>query len=104
MDIKRRLNEITLEHNTIIKKYNDLLKDLNDIDYILENEELKKSVTDYRNSIQELTKQIKKLKDENAGLKTCLSEQILDEKLQIIKISKNHTEVYCQKRTEVLNE
>ena len=89
MEQTKKLYELLDNQKKILVDYEKNLKELDDVDFINENDRLKDEVKNYTNIIDELKKSNKQFSDDNDRLKTALKEQILDEKLNILKISKS---------------
>ncbi|MFZ5987593.1 MAG: DUF2339 domain-containing protein [Bacillota bacterium] len=94
MDYSQKLKELLESQKKFAQEYEALVKDFDNDSIIENNRRMKKEIDDLKKSIEELHKSNKELKNENSGLKTALSEQVLDEKLNILKISKEKLRIY----------
>ncbi len=100
MDLTKKLKEIKNLQQDLIKKYEEAIKDSDESLALPENERLKKEVENNNKKIKELEDKIMKLSDENKDLKLSLNEQIIDERLNIIKISKEKIDLYFKKEKD----
>lgn len=100
MDLTKKLKEIKDLQQDLIKKYENAIKDSDESIVIPENERLKKEVENNNKKIKELEGRLKKLSDENNDLKLSLNEQIIDERMNIIKISKVKIDLYFKKEKD----
>jgi uncharacterized membrane protein len=94
MDLKNELNLILDEHEKLKTKYQKIIQEVKGLDYINENEKLIKEKQILSKRIAELESGIKRYKNENDNLRVNLREQILDEKLGILKESNDKNNVY----------
>lgn len=97
MDLTKKLKEIKNQHQDLLKKYEEVVKESDESLALSENEKLKKELEVSNKNLDELDKKIRKLLDENKDLKLSLNEQIIDERLNIIKISKEKLDIYFKK-------
>ncbi|MCQ4087966.1 DUF2339 domain-containing protein [Saccharibacillus sp. JS10] len=93
-EFKTRL--LTMEQNqrTLLRETQELLKEYESSDLIHENEKLRRETEEDRRKLNELRIEAAKLKQENSDLRLSLSEQILDEKLNILRLSNRKLETY----------
>ncbi len=100
MDLTKKLKEIKSQHQSLLKKYEEIVKEADESLALSENEKLKKELEINNKKLNELNKKIKKTLDENKDLKISLNEQIIDERLNIIKLSKDKIDLYFKKEKE----
>ncbi len=79
------------------REYNELLLDLEKSAVLTENEALKKEISQLKLAYEETDKKLTRLLEENKGLQLALREQILSEKLNILKVSKEKIDLYFKK-------
>ncbi len=94
MRARDRLNDLRNNQKKIIKDYDEIIKDIEETGLLSENEKLKKEILEIKNNVKELKENYLKAQSENQNIKMSLREQILDEKLRILKISKEKLDVY----------
>lgn len=97
---KESLNNLFEKQKAIISEYEKVLRDFEEDDLINKNQELQKELENHKVNIEDLKEKNKKILEQNQGLKIALEEQILDEKLNIIKISKDKINTYFEKTSE----
>lgn len=81
-----------LEH--VVTSYKELVQDYQSRDFIRENEKLAQELADVKSRLEKLNEKYEQANEENKYLKTALREQILDEKLNIIKVSRQKLQTY----------
>lgn len=91
---KERLRSIKTQQDVLLAEYQELIKAYESSDLVNENEALKKRAAAIEQALAETEAQGVKLKRENAELRTALSEQILDEKLGILQLSRQKLHTY----------
>ncbi|WP_150274019.1 DUF2339 domain-containing protein [Paenibacillus tepidiphilus] len=91
---KERLKSIRNQQNDLLAEVQELVKDYEDSDLVNENELLRRRSAEVRQTLAETEAQRDKLKRENAELRAALTEQILDEKLGILKLSRKKLHTY----------
>jgi len=89
-DIQRLLETYEEFSEGFTKVINDFKRD----DIVLQNSGLKNSLKENEQLLVGLRKSVNALLEENLKLKTTLSEQIIDERLQILKLSKSKINSY----------
>lgn len=97
MEIYERINSIKEKQKNILKEFENLEDRIKEFDNINENEKLKKEIFKIKKEIDEISKKFSKTQDELQNTKLALREQILDEKFNILKISKQKIETYFEK-------
>ncbi|MDN4078891.1 DUF2339 domain-containing protein [Paenibacillus polymyxa] len=98
-DFKDRLHTIRQEQNKLLKEYQTLIADYEASDIILENEVLRKKFEDYQARCIHLEERVRHIEQENGKLRTALTEQMLSEKANMIRISREKLETYFASRT-----
>ncbi|MCX7745880.1 MAG: DUF2339 domain-containing protein [Clostridia bacterium] len=94
MELKEKLRNLMETQKNLIKEYESTVVEFAESDLIHQNIELKREVEQYKIRIEELEKKYRETMEKNQNLSTALKEQVLDEKLNILKISKNKLEIY----------
>ncbi|CAH1208632.1 hypothetical protein PAECIP111892_03147 [Paenibacillus auburnensis] len=91
---KDRLRAIKEQQDVLLGEYQELIKAYEGSDLVNENEALKKRAAAVEQALAETEAQGMRLKQENAELRTALTEQILDEKLGILRLSRRKLHTY----------
>ncbi len=94
MDIKKEMLSLLDDFKKATGKYTNIVKEYEASDYIIENEKMKIEIASLSKKMDEFTSENKKIRDENLKLKISLNEQIMDERLSILKISQEKKEIY----------
>lgn len=94
MDLMEKLHSVGQNHKKLLQEYEALLKEYHSLDFISENTRLKADLQEQKKSLMDLEQKYDKLYAEHQNLRLALKEQILDEKLNILKISRNKLETY----------
>lgn len=89
-----RLRFMKVQQDGLIKEYEALIAEYESHDLVNENEHLKKQYEQHKLALVELKTQVGKLQEENTELRVTLMEQILDEKLGIVVVSRQKLETY----------
>lgn len=95
-EIKDKLHKLKEDQKNLLSKYESLVTEYDSVDVINENSELKREVDDKKKRLKDLEKKYSKAISENQHLRVSLQEQILDEKLNILKISQQKLNTYFQ--------
>ncbi|MGG1615141.1 DUF2339 domain-containing protein [Paenibacillus sp. NRS-1781] len=98
-DLKDRLHTIRQEQSKLLKEYQTLIADYEASDVILENEVLRKKFEDVQARCLRLEERVQHIEQENGKLRTALTEQMLSEKANMIRISREKLETYFASRT-----
>ncbi|WP_339188883.1 DUF2339 domain-containing protein [Paenibacillus sp. FSL P2-0121] len=96
---KDRLRFMKVQQDGLIKEYEALIAEYESHDLVNENEYLKKQYEKHKLALVELKTQVGKLQEENTELRVALTEQILDEKLGILKVSRQKLQTYFASRS-----
>ncbi|EGO63700.1 DUF2339 domain-containing protein [Acetonema longum] len=78
----------------LLREYERLLQQVKDMDAMQENESLRSELTEAKERFEALEKRYGKVAQENRQLRLSLQEQILDEKLNILKVSREKLQTY----------
>ncbi|UQZ34023.1 DUF2339 domain-containing protein [Paenibacillus sp. PK3_47] len=89
-----RLKAVQEQQDVLLKEYKALITEYENSDLVHENEVLKKQYEENKAALAELNSQAAKLRRENSELRTALAEQILDEKLGILRVSREKLQTY----------
>ncbi|MDY7224202.1 DUF2339 domain-containing protein [Halalkalibacterium halodurans] len=98
--MKEQLQRIKEEQIQLTKQYEKLVKDYESQDFIQENTQLRKDFEQYKKEAEQLKKNQQMLLKENQKLRFALKEQMLDERLALVKRSKQKIEIYFQQAPE----
>lgn len=96
--LSKKITQLTETEKTLAKQLDSLLKDYQSQDIIKENAELKESTSAHEKKIKALASKLSEIEKENAELRQALQEQILDEKLNLLKVSKEKLDTYFNKQ------
>jgi uncharacterized membrane protein len=89
-----RLRAVQQQQDGLLKEYQALIEEYEGSDLVHENEALKQENEENRVILGELKIQAAKLRQDNSELRTALTEQILDEKLGILRVSRQKLQTY----------
>ncbi|PAD30458.1 DUF2339 domain-containing protein [Paenibacillus sp. 7523-1] len=103
-DFKDRLRQVQEHQRQLVKDYNTLLQDYQSDDLIVQNEQLREQVDAHELKLRQIEARARKMEEENARLRMALSEQMLDEKLNLIRVSQKKMETYFRGKTGVHND
>ena len=93
-NIKNKLQNLEQNQKDLIVDYEKFINEYQSSDLIKENENLKKSVETLKKTLESLKKEHEKGVEDNQKLRSALHDQILDEKLNILKISEEKLNTY----------
>ncbi len=94
MEIQKRLVDIKESQLKILEDYESLIKDYDSNGLVTQNEELRNELADCKERLKQLEIKYERVSIENQKLRISLREQILDEKLNILKISRSKLDTY----------
>ncbi|CAM2782452.1 DUF2339 domain-containing protein [Paenibacillus taichungensis] len=103
-EFKDRLHQVQEQQKQLVKEYNALLQEYQSDDLIVQNEQLRTQYEAHQLKLQHLEVRTRKMEEENARLRMALSEQMLDEKLNLIRVSQEKMETYFRGKTSVHND
>lgn len=98
-EFKDRLFIIKDSQNKLMKEYQTLIDDYESHDLMNENQTLRQQYEEYKLRLFELQERYRQKEEENVKLRTSLAEQIFDEKLNIVKVSREKLETYFSEKT-----
>lgn len=93
-EFKSRLLAIEQNQRNLLRETQTLLEEYESSDLIHENEKLRRETEEDRRELNELRLESAKLNKQNAELRISLTEQILDEKLNILRLSQSKIDTY----------
>lgn len=93
-EFKARLVSIKDNQSALMKEYQALINEYESHDLIHENQMLRQQYEDYKSRLSELQEKYRHKDEENAKLRVSLNEQMLDEKLNLIKVSREKLNTY----------
>jgi len=93
-EFKDRLQRIKDNQKQITEEYELALNEFDSHDFIQENQSLRQKYEEYQRLVSELRKQYGQSQDDNSKLRLALKEQIMDEKLNILKVSRQKMLTY----------
>lgn len=103
-EFKDRLEQVQEQQKQLAKEYHALLQEYQSDDLIVQNEQLQEQSEAQKLKLCQLELRSRKMEEENARLRMALSEQMLDEKLNLIRVSREKMETYFQGKTAVHND
>lgn len=93
-EFRERLLAIEKNQRGLLRETQALLEEYESSDLIRENEKLRRVTEEDRRRLTELQAETLRRRKENAELRAALSEQILDEKLNILRLSNQKLDTY----------
>ncbi|TDL31866.1 DUF2339 domain-containing protein [Jeotgalibacillus sp. S-D1] len=93
-DLKEQLIKMRMEQAKLAKEFDAAIKEYESNDMLKENQLLRKSDSEFRQKLHDLNEKHRQLEMENQKLRYALQEQMLDEKLSILKVSKQKIHTY----------
>ena len=97
-DFRDRMRAVQQQQDGLLKEYQSLIEEYESSDLVRENEVLRRENGASRQSLAELKAQAARLERDNSELRTALAEQILDEKLGILRVSRQKLQTYFASR------
>lgn len=98
--LQEKLRTLLGSQKELVKKYEDVVMEFASDDIIRQNYDLKKQVEEYKRVLSDIENKYHQLQNENQQLKIALKEQIMDEKLNILKVSRQKIRTYFQSASE----
>ncbi|MDQ0352498.1 putative membrane protein [Alkalibacillus filiformis] len=98
--IKNQLNKIKDEQVKLTEQFNDVVKEYESSDVHQENEMFRKKNEEYQEKLHKLNEQFEQIEKENQKLRYALQEQMLDEKTNLLKVSKEKLDTYFSFNTD----
>lgn len=99
MELNNKINNILKDHKDVLAQYEELIKELNVNDTINENIRLKEKTKNHEEELYILRQKQSELEKEIINLKISLKDQMINEKRDIVGISKQKTHIYFQDAT-----
>ncbi|MGF7047848.1 putative membrane protein [Paenibacillus sp. DS2015] len=93
-EFKERLVFVQDHQRKLMTEYQNIINDYESNDLIHENEVLREQYEELKHNLTKLQNKATKMEEENAHLRSSLSEQIYNEKLNIIHVSREKLETY----------
>ncbi|GGH31842.1 DUF2339 domain-containing protein [Paenibacillus segetis] len=78
----------------LIKEYQILIEEYESHDLIRENEVIRQKLEEYKLRVNSLQAKLKQMETENGGLRQALTEQMIDEKMNMIGVSREKVNTY----------
>lgn len=100
MEFLEKLKKIKESQKNLLRDYEEIVDETEKLSVLSENEKLRKNLEKNRKDLSELKKDFNKMTEENENLRLTLKEQILNEKLNILKISEKKFELYFGKEKD----
>ncbi len=98
-ELKGKLHQLQENQNKLADELESVIQAYEKTDLIRENQQLKKEYEENKQRFQELQQNHSKKTLENQNLRVALTEQILDEKRNILKISQQKLQTYFHDET-----
>jgi len=98
---KERLLAVEHGQRLLAAEYRRLLDDYAAQDGLLENERLRSQVEEWRQRAVALDERSRRLEQENVRLRTALADQLVEERLSLLKTSKRKLDAYFGQHTEL---
>lgn len=93
-DFREQLRHIQGGQERLLQEYESLVREYESQDLLLENQTLRQQAEERQKRLAELQLRLRRLEEENGRLRTSLAEQMMDEKLNIIKVSREKLSTY----------
>ncbi|MCE5287542.1 MAG: DUF2339 domain-containing protein [Pelosinus sp.] len=97
MDTQQRLMALKNQQQEVLKQYESVLAGFDATHVVQQKEELERELMRCRQALTQLEGHYERALAENRELRLSIKEQIFDEKLNILKISRKKLEVYFKK-------
>lgn len=93
-DLKERLVAVKDSQQALVKEYQAIIAEYESHDLIREAELLRSQYEECKRRLQDTRQQLDRLEEENGRLRVAMTEQMMDEKLNLIKVSREKLETY----------
>ncbi|MFO7819290.1 MAG: hypothetical protein R6V17_03540 [Halanaerobacter sp.] len=93
-----KLEELIKKQKRLNQDYQSLFNAYDVKDLIRENEELKQELRSYKRELDDLEEHLYNLRDRNKRLRSAMEKKIIDERMELIKISRKKLELYFSAR------
>jgi uncharacterized membrane protein len=94
VEIQKRLVDLKESQHKILEQFDSLLKDYDSDGLVAQNEKLHKELAECKEQLNCLKVKYENVTTENQNLRISLKEQILDEKFNILRISRGKLDIY----------
>lgn len=94
MDIRQSIEDLQRQQQLLSKEYERVLQEVQSLDLLQENKMLRQELDKKIKLCNELEQQLQRITTENQELKISLQEQIFDEKMNILKLSRRKLNTY----------
>jgi hypothetical protein len=94
MEVGKSLEALRQRQQELLQDYERLLREVQGLDVLRENESLRTELAEAKGRFEALEKRYSQTAEENQQLRLSLQEQILDEKLNILKVSREKLRTY----------
>ncbi|MBM7555491.1 hypothetical protein [Halanaerobacter jeridensis] len=95
---QEQLEKLIKKQNQLTKDYELLLQSYDVKEIIKENEDLNQELRKYERELRDLEEHLYDLRDRNERLRLGLKKQIIDERMELLKISRKKLELYFSAR------
>lgn len=99
-EMKEQLRRLQAEQARLLEEFETVVKKYESSEVHQDNETLRRDNAAYQETLQELREKYREIEKENEKLRHSLREQILDEKTNILKVSKEKLHTYFGKSTD----
>ena len=99
MDLKNRLKSLRESQQKLLSESETILKEYESSNIINENLKIRQELDDCKQQLEEISQILQRSNQENDSLKLALREQILDEKLHLLKVSRQKLATYFEDQT-----
>jgi hypothetical protein len=94
MTVTERLKALLGKQKELTDEYQSLIKDSSLMSEINQVEELRSELAEKSERVEKIEEKMRELREQNEKLRITLNEQILDEKLNILKVSRSKMDLY----------
>ncbi|MFD2625212.1 DUF2339 domain-containing protein [Salibacterium salarium] len=98
--MKEKLTQMKYEQKRLMEEFNAVVMEYESSNVLQENETLRKTNQDYLERLHDLGEKYSQMEHENQKLRYALHEQIIDEKTNILKLSKQKLNTYFSTELE----
>ncbi|MFD2705229.1 DUF2339 domain-containing protein [Salibacterium lacus] len=99
-EMKERLHRMKEEQQKLAEEFEAVVSTYENSDVHQDNETLRRENEEYREAVEELKTRYQNMKSENENLRHALQEQMLDEKTNILKVSRKKLQTYFGKAVD----
>lgn len=98
-DLGTRLDNLRMEHERLLRDCTSLYEEIKSQDLLRDNETLRNELAESRQELESHREKLRALHEENVRLRTALHEQIMDEKLSMVALTRRKLETYFASET-----